>query len=50
MSKARRMCLFTACNVHGGQLLDLARSGIPWRFDPRIGQLQAGDDHIPTTT
>jgi endonuclease G, mitochondrial len=45
MSKARRMCLFTACNVHGGKLLDLARSGIPWRFDPRIGrELQAGND------
>ncbi|MCI0347152.1 MAG: DNA/RNA non-specific endonuclease, partial [Chloroflexi bacterium] len=45
MSRSRRMCLFTACNVHGGRLQDLARVGIPWRFDPRIKkELQAGDD------
>lgn len=45
MSKARRMCLFTACNVHGGKLLDLSRSGISWQFDPRIDrEFQAGDD------
>ena len=45
MSKARRMCRFTACNVEGGALQDLGRAGIPWRFDPRFDEeLQAGDD------
>jgi endonuclease G, mitochondrial len=45
MSKSRRMCLFTACNVHGGKLMDLGRSGISWQFDPRIDrELQAGDE------
>jgi DNA/RNA endonuclease G (NUC1) len=45
MSKARRMCRFTACNVEGGLLQDFGRAGIPWRFDPRFDQaLQAGDE------
>jgi endonuclease G, mitochondrial len=45
MSKARRMCRFTACNVEGGLLQDLGRAGIPWRFDPRFDEeLQAGDE------
>jgi endonuclease G, mitochondrial len=45
MSKARRMCRFTACNVEGGALHDLGRAGIPWRFDARFDEeLQAGDD------
>ena len=45
MSKARRMCRFTACNLEGGALQDLGRAGIPWRFDPRFDEeLQAGDD------
>jgi endonuclease G len=45
MSKARRMCRFTACNVEGGALQDLGRAGIPWRFDARFDEeLQAGDD------
>src|SRR4030095_13075758 len=45
MSQSRRMCFFTACNVHGGRLQDMGRAGIPWRFDPRIDkELQAGDE------
>jgi endonuclease G, mitochondrial len=45
MSKARRMCRFTACNVEGGLLQDFGRAGIPWRFDPRFDEeLQAGDE------
>jgi len=45
MNRSRRMCFFTACNVHGGRLQDMGRAGIPWRFDPRIDrELQAGDD------
>jgi len=45
MSKSRRMCFFTACNVHGGRLQDMSRAGIRWVFDPRIDEdLQAGDD------
>ena len=45
MSKARRMCRFTACNVEGGALQDIGRAGIPWRFDARFDEeLQAGDD------
>jgi endonuclease G, mitochondrial len=45
MSKARRMCRFTACNVEGGALQELGRAGIPWRFDARFDEdLQAGDD------
>jgi endonuclease G len=45
MSKARRMCRFTACNIEGGALQDLGRAGIPWRFDARFDEeLQAGDD------
>lgn len=45
MSKARRMCRFTACNVEGGALQDVGRAGIPWRFDARFDEeLQAGDD------
>jgi endonuclease G, mitochondrial len=45
MSKARRMCRFTACNVEGGALQDIVRAGIPWRFDARFDEeLQAGDD------
>lgn len=45
MSRSRRMCLFTACNVHGGRLQEMGRVGIPWRFDPRIDkERQAGDD------
>ena len=45
MSKSRRMCFFTACNVHGGRLQEMSRAGIRWVFDPRIEkELQAGDD------
>jgi len=45
MSKARRMCRFTACNVEGGALQDIGRAGIPWRFDARFDEeFQAGDD------
>jgi endonuclease G len=45
MSKSRRMCFFTACNVHGGRLQDMSRAGIRWVFDPRLDdELQAGDD------
>lgn len=45
MSKRRRMCRFTACNVEGGNLQDLPRSGIPWRLDPRLDEeSQAGND------
>lgn len=45
MSKSRRMCLFTACNVEGGDLKDLSRAGIRWLFDPRIDvEYQAGDE------
>lgn len=45
MSRSRRMCFFTACNVHGGRLQDMSRAGIRWVFDPRIDEeLQAGDD------
>lgn len=45
MSRRRRMCRFTACNVEGGDLKELSRSGIPWRFDPRLDEeLQAGND------
>ena len=45
MSKGRRMCRFTACNVKGGELQELGRAGIPWRFDPRSDEeSQAGDD------
>lgn len=45
MSRSRRMCFFTACNVHGGRLQDLGRVGIRWMFDPRIDrEVQAGDD------
>ena len=45
MSRARRMCRFTACNVEGGALQDIGRAGIPWRFDARFDEeLQAGDD------
>jgi DNA/RNA endonuclease G (NUC1) len=45
MSKSRRMCRFTACNVEGGALQDVGRAGIPWRFDARFNEeLQAGDD------
>jgi endonuclease G len=35
MSKARRMCIYSACNIDGGT----AKGGIqraPWRLDPRI--------------
>jgi endonuclease G, mitochondrial len=45
MSRSRRMCFFTACNVHGGRLQDMSRAGIRWLFDARIDEeLQAGDD------
>jgi endonuclease G len=45
MSKTRRMCRFTACNVEGGALQDMGRAGIPWHFDARFDEeLQAGDD------
>lgn len=45
MSKSRRMCLFTACNVEGGDLKDLVRTGTRWLFDPRIDvEFQAGDE------
>src|SRR5262249_30078073 len=33
MHKTRRMCIFTACNVSGGELQDLSRAGIRWQFD-----------------
>lgn len=34
MSRSRRMCLFSACNIDGQQSRPTKRSG--WRFDPRI--------------
>ncbi|HYT65088.1 MAG TPA: DNA/RNA non-specific endonuclease [Vicinamibacterales bacterium] len=45
MHTERRMCIFTACNVSGGELQDLSRAGIRWQFDARFDEaLQAGDD------
>jgi endonuclease G len=45
MSRDRRLCRFTACNVEGGSLEALARAGIPWRFDPRVDEeQQAGNE------
>ena len=45
MSRGRRFCRFTACNVEGGALQELPRAGIPWRFDPRFDEeQQAGND------
>lgn len=34
MSKSRRMCLFSACNINGKTSISTTRRG--WRFDPRI--------------
>jgi endonuclease G len=34
MSKSRRMCRFSACNIDGSRLKQTTRPG--WRFDPRV--------------
>lgn len=34
MSKSRRMCRFSACNIDGSQLKKTTRPG--WKFDPRV--------------
>jgi endonuclease G len=45
MSRGRRLCRFTACNIEGGSLESLARAGIPWRLDPRFDEeQQAGNE------
>lgn len=45
MSRSRKMCLYTACNLNGGELVPLVRGGDSWRIDPRIERsLQAGHE------
>src|SRR5262249_25476768 len=34
MSRSRRLCWFSACNIDGGQSRKVKRG--PWRYDPRI--------------
>jgi endonuclease G len=36
MSKKRRLCIFSACNVDGDEIPAKAPSRTPWKFDPRI--------------
>ena len=45
MHGKRRMAIFTAVNIHGGQLHRIVRKHDYWYFDPRIPkQVQAGKD------
>jgi endonuclease G len=45
MSRSRRMCFYTACNLHGGELVHIVRGGDTWRIDPRIERSsQAGNE------
>lgn len=45
MSRSRRLAVATAVNLDGARLLDLDRSGIDWRFDPRLPEAdQVGDE------
>lgn len=36
MSKKRRLCIFSACNVDGSSIPAKAPARTPWKFDPRI--------------
>lgn len=36
MSKKRRLCIYSACNVDGGAIPAKAPVRTPWKFDPRI--------------
>ncbi len=38
MSRSRRMCFLSACNIHGNQSRKSARVG--WKWDPRIPKAQ----------
>ena len=45
MSQSRKLALFTAVNIDGSALVNVARGSDHWRYDPRIDRaLQAGPD------
>lgn len=46
MSKKRRLCIFSACNVDGNAIPTKAPARTPWRFDPRIPVTQQIGEEI----
>jgi len=45
MHKARRIALFTACNIDGGKLYNIRRGSDRWNLDPRMNpEFQIGNE------
>lgn len=42
----KRLAAVTALGINGGKLMDLDRSGIPWRLDPRLAEDQQTGERL----
>jgi endonuclease G len=49
MHRARRLAMFTACNIDGGRAYRIPRAAEPWQTDPRIPDEVQADNRLYTS-